>query len=370
MADTDQLLSPIKWLLSGIAIGALAGVVAYSIVITGRVKRVAQRIQQKQQKDEEERTGLTEIILRQMGFPDLPPAVIKEEAFDYGRITDKSYLVDRLRAGQHIKPKRFFDGDIKSIDDLVIPNSAIIRVNQPDSARYQAVLVGVGYPDEQTLHGDLSNAVKQLSRVYATFDINFSYLSIPMPITVDRIERQSKLPNKEEVELLLSKLGKIAIVDRLMLILNTDENIGAARNLGKDAAENVFYPIAPGHYKHALLQQAHELAHTFGLGDGYERYYRNGEFGTSELFRNPYELKRHVLRALSRVHPIVVGSTGNVCKGAPVYAFFLGEFNIMANKYTDEEILQRAAQDLPIFNPLQTQIINDTISHAIASRPK
>ncbi len=169
----------------------------------------------------------------------------------------------------------------------------------------------------------------------------------------------------------MSKLNKIIPVDRVMIILNTSESMGTAVNvsLHKDAARTDIYPIASGHSPRTLRTQSHEFGHGVGLHDGYERFYQKEEFGTSELFRRPNELKYPVLGALSHVDPII-GSTGNVCDGTPVYTFFPGSFNIMGpGRLTDDgAILSRLEQGLPVFNPLQEQIIRYTISKAIVNR--
>ncbi len=196
MVDIKKWPGRIGWTLVGATIGATIALPISTIYIGRELKPY---IEEFQAQHKEEREALTEMILSQMEFPPLPPPVMQDNSFDYCQISGESDDVDRENAGEDIKPEKLFKGSIKSIDDLVISKGDITNFKQSDPAnRYQAVLVGVGYTDDKTLHEDLGNAVNQLSRMYANFNIDFSYLGIKAPITIDRIERSPRLPNEQE----------------------------------------------------------------------------------------------------------------------------------------------------------------------------
>ena len=301
-------------------------------------------------------------------FPDLSalPAPLGK-SFDYCQLTDESSNLDRYFAGEDIKPEILYPRDFhqddsyqeefQTIDDIVLTKDNIIQVTPSNPKnRYQLLLVGVGYKDE-TLDKDLSRNATQLAGIYAGMNIDFSYLNIPIPFEISRIQSLPALLNSRDGDLLLAKANEKMPVDGILVVLNSGQFLGG----------NHYYPVIAGHNNiNGLYLAAHELAHFLGLDDGHNRYYKDSGFGGSELFRNYGELKPHVLRAVTIVDP-EIGNTGNTCNGAPVYAFYRDIFNIMG-RFNYNDLFNRVLTGKPLFNPLQIQIMNDFIADAIANR--
>ena len=291
-----------------------------------------------------------------------------EDPYDYCIISDDSSDRDKARAAGGARPKGLFDGSLDSIDSLVLsPENMVSSGKNNPSSRYQVMVVGVGYEDD-SLQKDLGDTIDHFERVFQNFNIDFSYLNVPAPITIVTVKNTIRLPNNDEADLLFSKLNEIITIDRLMFILNTSKYGGSAdlSSLKSTTGVTDIYPMVAGQFKKSRTR-THELAHSMGLSDGYNRFYKEDSFGGSELFRYPHELYYPVIRSLLGVNP-EIGSTGNTCNGEPAFNFYPNHFNIMGPNQPNEEYLGRVNQGLPVFNPLQAQMMKDTIKETLANR--
>jgi len=297
-----------------------------------------------------------------------------EESFEYCKTNEDSDEVSRYIAGDSniqptiLSPRDFHQNEsvkevpiqenLQTIDNLVLTKQSIIPVTSSNPTdRYQLLVVGVGYTDGYL--DDLSENATLLAEIFSGMDIvDISYLNTPYVLSISHVQRYSFLSNDKDGDSLMTKVNEIMPIDGILIVLNSKKYLGGKKNK---------YPVVVS-YNNGLYLPIHELAHLFGLSDAENRYYIDSDFGGSELFRNSDELEHNVSRAVRVINP-PIGDTGNVCDGKKVYRFYPGEFNIMGPLISDPIILNRLQRGLPLFNPLQQQIMRYFIADTITNRP-
>lgn len=222
----------------------------------------------------------------------------------------------------------------------------------PNPTKYQVVIVPVGYEDASA---SLSPLVKTLERAYEGLPIEFSYLARTNGVDVLRLERFATVDYKQAEEL-RTQLRKVMPVHSIVFALNTTEYVGSAlttKQIATFAAENELSDYIA----------IHEIGHSLGLGDGYQRFYgkelKDNGINT-ELFTDIRYLPAEVQQAYKKIKPHI--KQVGVCRGKDVFAF-VGP-NIMGAE-EPFSITEEHLRSGKLFTPLQREVIAIRIQQAL-----
>ena len=294
-----------------------------------------------------------------------------ETSFDYCRITENSDRVDHFSSGEQISLETLFESNVDVNSHWIIGPNQIVHPNE--RAAYEILIVPIGFGDrfkfDKESNEIMMRMLDTLERAFDGVDISFSYLKASIPIGFQYFDRHVQFSNIQEANILLESINHTYPVNSLAFMLYTPNFVGTLQNYPIFSCSGVRDTVS-GKVIAIPYLPIHEIGHGLGLGDGYERFFQQGDYygiNGSELFTSLHLLYPNILEAYKEVRPPIV-NTGNTCNGEPVYTFYSEDYDIMDRFYDLEELTALLEEGRNPFNPFQIEIMNDFIRRQVGNK--
>lgn len=221
----------------------------------------------------------------------------------------------------------------------------LVQVGIFDNNNFHVVIVPVDYSENEI--GQVELFSRKLLNIFEGVNIDLSYVEQSIPIGIEHINRHAEFMDLEEINALMESIRDIQEADAIIFGVNTDSYLGTSYGT---------YSIVSTSDPAVFRILTHELAHSLGLGDGYPRFYPEGEIPSTELFYIDY-ISRDMETALDQLETLPPLYEVGTCNGRKIYTFYESSNNIMGDYYPTGP----NSWGEGVFTPLQIIIMNNYI---------
>lgn len=225
----------------------------------------------------------------------------------------------------------------------------IVQVGAYSESNYHVVFVGMGYPIEETQQ-ILTSTILEVYGNFAEVQVDFAYAKNPILASLSGVSVAAQLSEKDS-KTLIRKVREMAPADILVIVVNTDRDLGVTR-LGMDGMN---YIVLTGQRWDTWYAVTHEIAHGLGLNDGYNDYLEDQIPGSELFFAD--EMPKYLSRAIDELGYTPPVYEVGTCKGRKLFRFWPQQGNIMSS-YAPQGPFPWGSN---VFTPLQVVIMNNYV---------
>lgn len=225
----------------------------------------------------------------------------------------------------------------------------IVQVGAYSESNYHVVFVGLGYPIEETQQ-ILTSTILEVYGNFAEIQVDFAYAKNPILASLSGVGVQAQLSGKDS-KTLIRKVREMAPADILVIVVNTDRDLGVTR-FGTDGMN---YIVLTGQRWDTWYAVTHEIAHGLGLNDGYNDHLEDQIPGSELFFAD--EMPKYLSRAINELGYTPPVYEVGTCKGRKLFRFWPQQGNIMSS-YAPQGPFPWGSN---AFTPLQVVIMNQYV---------
>ncbi len=312
----------------------------------------------------------------------LPLVALSINPYDYcPPITESSNVISKVLSGTPVPkeavvrpvqtPQKNVDILKDEIDTFSVIAENIKSENPVSASKVKAMIMPIGYSPEE-IKTNIPKLVRFLDWAYEDIAIEFPYLDISVPLSVDHVQQLASFTDKAKAEKLIRKINRMSPIDISVFVINTPQFLGTTY-WGEEG--KLSYALVSGQGASSKAATVHEIGHGLWLSDGYKDHSLAYQIPNEALFPNIESLPQYVKEAYLKQQPPIV-ATGGICskygENVPIFTFYNrddDELNIMkAKTSSDKQIEITLKEGKKVFDPVQIAIMNQRAKELLAAR--